>query len=249
MELLGIDIGGSGIKAAMVDTVTGEFVSERFRLKTPQPSTPDGVTRTVAAVVREFAWEGPVGCGFPAQVRHGSASCATNLGAVWDGTRVADLFAAATGCKFAVANDADVAGLAEMRFGAGRGCRGVTFFATLGTGIGSAVFLDGALLPNTEFGHIEMNGKSAEKIASAKIREDQRLSWKKWAGLLDRFLIRMSHLLAPDRIIIGGGVSKKHERFLPLLTVDTEVIPAELRNQAGIVGAALYAAELIDLRN
>ena len=243
MQVLGIDIGGSGIKGALVDTVLGEMVTERCRLDTPQPASPEAVAEVVTAIVQHFDWTGLVGCGFPGPVKNGVVRGAANLTKQWARRDADALFQTATGCEFYVANDADVAGLAEMRFGAGRGATGVTFVATLGTGIGTAVFLEGSLLPNTEFGHLEIDGKDAEQSASARAREQHGDSWKKWAAKLDHYLHRVCYYLSPDRIIIGGGVSKKHEKFLPLLTIDVQLLPAELRNQAGIVGAALYAAE------
>lgn len=238
MELLGIDVGGTGIKGGLVNAEKGELVGDRFRLATPQPATPDAVTETVARVVEQFAWQGPVGAGFPAVVRHGEVYTAANIDQGWIGHNVNEMFTDATGCRFSVRNDADVAGLAEMRYGAGRGRGGVVVILTLGTGIGSALFTDGHLVPNTEFGHIEIDGRPAERRAADSVRTNKDLSWKKWAERVDEYLHRLAFYLWPDLIIIGGGVSKKHERFLPFLTVDTEIVPAMLRNEAGIVGAA-----------
>ena len=246
MQVLGIDIGGSGIKAAVVDTVRGEMIGERFRLDTPSPASPEPVTEVITAAVRHFEWNGLVGCGFPGPVKHGVVRGAANLTDEWAKRDVDAMFEAATGCEFFVANDADAAGLAEMRFGAGRDATGVTFLATLGTGSGTAVFLDGGLLANTELGHLEIDGKDAEKSASARAREKHAMSWKQWAAKVDRYLHKICDYLSPDLIIIGGGVSKRHEKFLPLLTVDVRVVPAELRNRAGIVGAALHAAEAME---
>lgn len=243
MEFLGIDVGGSGIKGAVVNIETGEILTERRRILTPQPATPEAVTNTVAELVRHFGWKGPVGCGFPAVIRGGGVYTASNISKRWLGANARDLFTEATGCTFYVANDADVAGLAEMRFGAGRGRRGVVMVLTLGTGIGSAIFIDGKLYPNTELGHLEVNGHEAEKWASAKARDEQKLGWKKWSKRLNIFLERLHIYLWPDLIILGGGVSKKHEKFIPKLKVDVEIVPAQLRNQAGIIGAALYAGE------
>jgi polyphosphate glucokinase len=243
MEALGLDIGGTGIKGAPVDSQSGELLAERFRLLTPQPATPQAVADTVAAVAAHFNWQGPIGCGFPAVIRAGIAHTAANVDAAWIGTDARELFSQATGCQCAVANDADVAGLAEMRFGAGQGRAGVVLVVTLGTGIGSALFSSGQLVPNTELGHIELEGMEAEQWAAESAREREELSWKKWAKRVDQFLQRMQDYFWPDLIIVGGGVSKKHQKFLPLLKVATEVVPARLRNEAGIVGGALAVAE------
>jgi polyphosphate glucokinase len=243
MRVLGIDVGGSGIKGAPVDTTTGELLAERFRLRTPKPADPAAVAKTVAEIVKHFEWEGPVGCGFPAAIQHGVVKTAANIDKKWIGTNARVAFEEVTGCTFTVANDADVAGLAEMRLGAGKGRAGTVLVVTLGTGIGTALFVDGKLVPNTELGHVEIDGKEAEHRASDAVRDREDLSWKKWAKRVDKFLKAMHAWLWPELIIIGGGVSKKHEKFIPLLEVDTEVVPAALRNEAGIVGAALAAAE------
>ena len=244
MDLLGIDVGGTGIKGGIVNGDQGELVGERLRLETPQPATPESVTNTVARVVQHFNWRGAGGAGFPAVVRHGIVHTASNIEPSWIGCDVQGMFNKATGCDFSVHNDADVAGLAEIRYGAGRGCNGVVLVITLGTGIGSALFTGGRLVPNTEFGHIEMDGRAAERRAADSVRTRKKLSWKKWAERVDAYLHRLDFYLSPDLIIIGGGVSRKHENFLPLLTVDTEVVPAMLRNEAGIVGAACASANL-----
>ena len=241
MDILGVDIGGSGIKAAPVQTTTGELLAERLRVDTPHSPTPEAVTATVASLAAHFHWRGPIGCGFPGVVRDGQVFTAVNLTDQWVGCNARDLFAGATGCPVTVLNDADVAGYAEMRFGAGQGIKGVVFMVTLGTGIGTALFVNGQLVPNTELGHIEVDGKEAEKRAAASVREKKRLSWKQWARRVDAYLTRIQQHLWPDLIIVGGGVSNKHEKFLPLLTVDTIVVPAQMRNEAGIVGAALEA--------
>ena len=240
--MLGIDVGGTGIKGGIVDSEQGVIMGERYRLATPHPATPESVTKTVARVVEHFAWKAPVGAGFPAVVRHGQVYTAANIDDAWIGRNVRAMFEEATGCTFTVRNDADVAGMAEMRFGAGRGRDGVVLVITLGTGIGSALFTDGHLVPNTEFGHIEIGGRSAESRAADSVRTRKDLSWKSWAERVDEYLHRLAFYLWPDLIIIGGGVSKKHDRFLPLLSVDTEIVPAMLRNQAGIVGAACASA-------
>lgn len=241
MAALGIDIGGTGIKGALVDGERGTLLGERFRLDTPLPATPEAVAEGVAGIVEHFGWKGPVGAGFPAVVRQGRVCTAANIDKAWIGRNAAALFQEATGCDFMVLNDADAAGMAEMRFGAGRGRKGVVLVLTIGTGIGSALFTDGRLVPNTEFGHVEMDGKAAERRASARVRTRRDLSWKKWSSLLDDYLGRVAFYLWPELIIIGGGVSKRHEKFLPHLTVDCEVVPARLRNEAGIIGAAAAA--------
>jgi len=242
MVILGIDIGGTGIKGAPVDVVRGELVEERFRMRTPTPATPHAVAETVAEVVSHFGWRGQVGCGFPAVVRHGRVDTAANISNKWIGVDARAMFEATTGCTFTVLNDADVAGMAEMRLGAGRGRRGVVVVLTLGTGIGSALFVDGALVPNTEFGHLEINGRKAEQWASERVRERKNLSWKKWARRLDTYLKAVHFYTWPELIILGGGVSKRADKYVHLLSVDVEVVPAQLRNEAGIVGAAAAAA-------
>jgi polyphosphate glucokinase len=243
VKVLGIDIGGTGIKGAPVETRKGALLEERFRLLTPQPATPEAVAETVGKVAAHFDWKGPIGCGFPAVIRHGQVFTAANVDKSWIGANARQLFEQATGCTCKVANDADAAGLAEMRYGAGKGRQGVVLIVTLGTGIGTALFVDGKLVPNTELGHLELKGMDAEKYAAESAREREGLSWKKWARRVDRYLGRMEAYLWPELIIVGGGISKKHEKFLPLLTVEAEVVPAQLRNEAGIVGAALAAAE------
>ncbi len=240
--VLGIDIGGSGIKGAPVDVVRGVLAGERLRIPTPQPASPKAVARVVAELVKHFRWSGPVGCAFPAVIKDGVAQTAANVDESWIGTDGRKLFERRTGCCVSLLNDADAAGLAEMRFGAGRGRSGLVIMLTLGTGIGSALFLDGHLVPNTELGHLLVRGKAAELRASDRARSQQHLSWKKWARRVDEYLRYVEDLLSPELFILGGGVSKKHEKFVPHFTNDTPVVPAEMRNQAGIVGAALAAA-------
>jgi polyphosphate glucokinase len=242
MDILGIDIGGTGIKGAPVNTDTGELLAERFRLPTPPGALPADVSATVAQVVEHFHWQGPIGCGFPAVVRHGQVLTAANISKTWIGQDALQLFTQATGCQVVVLNDTDAAGYAEMRFGAGKDHPGVVFMATLGTGIGTAVFVDGNLVPNTELGHIEIRGKDAEKRAAASIRERRKLTWKRWAKHVNEYLCHIEFYLRPDLIILGGGVSKKADKFLPLLHLDTAVVAAQMSNEAGIVGSALAAA-------
>lgn len=241
MEILGIDIGGSGIKGAPVDLSKGALSAPRHRIPTPQPATPEAVAETVGEIAAHFSWQGPVGCGFPAVIRRGTAHTAANVDRSWIGAQADALFSKATGCPVRVANDADVAGLAEMRFGAGRQRDGVVLIVTLGTGIGTALFVDGRLVPNTELGHIELKGRDAETWAADSAREREDLSWKKWAKRVDAFLQRMQAYLWPELVIVGGGVSKKHQKFIPLLKTEVEIVPAQLFNEAGIVGAAVAA--------
>jgi polyphosphate glucokinase len=244
MEILGVDIGGSGIKGAPVDIATGEFTAERHRIPTPQPSKPEAVADVVAEIVQHFKWKGPVGCTFPAITRHGVVYSAANVDKDWVGADGQTLLRKKTKCPLVLLNDADAAGIAEMTFGAGKDRMGVVIILTFGTGIGSAIFLDGALVPNTELGHLEIRGKDAEARASDRIRTDKDLSWEKWAQRVNEYLERVEFLFSPDLFIIGGGVSKKHEKFLPLLKLRTPVVPAQLFNDAGIVGAALAAKDL-----
>ena len=243
MEVLGIDIGGTGIKGAPVDVAKGVLLAERYRIPTPQPSVPDAVAAVVGEVARHFQWSGPIGCTFPAVIKDGIAYSAANVDKSWIGTDGQRLIEQRTGCPVVLLNDGDAAGIAEMEFGAGKGQRGVVMMLTLGTGIGSALFVDGRLVPNTELGHMEMRGKDAELRASDRARIVKKLTWKKWATLLDEYLGRLEVLFSPDLFIIGGGVSRKAEKFLPLIHLKTEVVPALLQNEAGIVGAALAAAE------
>ncbi len=245
MEILGIDIGGSGIKGAPVDTGRGELLAPRCRIPTPDSAEPQPVAQVVAQVARHFKWDGPVGCGFPAAVRNGVILTAANISKDWIGMDAAGLFSSLSGCPTCVLNDADAAGLAEMQFGAGRGVQGTVLIVTLGTGLGTALFTGGRLLPNTELGHIELDGKDAELRASDAARKREDLSWKKWAARLDKYLGALERLFWPDLIILGGGVSKNHENFIPRLTLKTPVVPAQLRNEAGIVGAALAAGQYL----
>ncbi len=240
-EILGIDIGGTGIKGAPVDVENGSLLAPRFRLLTPSPSKPKPMAETVAEIARHFAWTGPIGCGFPALVQAGVVRSAANIHKKWIGVDAQALFADVTGCPVIVLNDADAAGLAEMTFGAGRGRNGVVMIITIGTGLGSALFLDGQLVPNTELGHIEIGGQDAELRASDAARQRDKLSWKRWAKRFNKYLNTLERLFSPDLFILGGGASKKHEKFIPLLSVRAEILPAQLLNEAGIIGAALAA--------
>jgi polyphosphate glucokinase len=243
MKILGIDIGGSGIKGAPVDTDSGELLADRYRLPTPSSAKPDPMAATVAEIVQHFKWQGPAGCGFPAVVKEGTVHTAANVSKQWIGVDANQLIQKATHCPATVINDADAAGLAEMRFGAGRDQHGVVLVVTLGTGIGTALFSSDQLVPNLELGHLEIRGVDAEELASDAARKRQDMSWEKWAKRVDLYLTTLERLLWPDLIIIGGGVSKKYEKFLPLLTLRAKVVPAEMRNEAGIVGAALGAIQ------
>jgi polyphosphate glucokinase len=241
-HVLGIDVGGTGIKGAPVDLENGKLLAERVKLDTPHPSTPEAVAATVAELTSGFGWTGPAGITFPGVVVNGVVMTAANVDEHWIGTDARELFSKTTGLSAEVINDADAAGLAEMRYGVGAGEKGTVLMLTLGTGIGSALFIDGILVPNTEFGHIEIHGKDAEKRAAESAREEENLTWGKWAGRVDHYLEHMERLLSPQLIIIGGGISRKSDKFLPLLTgLRARVVAATLQNDAGIVGAAMIA--------
>ncbi len=246
MEVLGIDIGGSGIKGAPVDVTRGVLVGERFRVVTPQPATPPAVASAVAEVARQFDWQGSIGVTFPAIVRHGVTLSAANVDQTWIGTDAQALFASTTGCPVVVINDADAAGVAEMVFGAGRDVPGVVMMLTFGTGIGSALFVDGRLVPNTELGHLVMHrGKETEHFASDRIRADKDLNWKKWAKRVTEVLAELEALFSPDLFIIGGGVSKNYNKFGEYLRARARIVPAQSLNEAGIIGAAMVAANAV----
>jgi polyphosphate glucokinase len=238
----GIDVGGTGIKGAVVDVEAGRLVSQRVRVLTPKPATPEAVLPVAAKLVTDESFTGAVGCAFPSVIKDGAAQTAANIDKAWIGASVVDgLTNELTGCRVTAVNDADAAGLAEMRFGVGRDLRGVVVMLTVGTGIGSAVFLDGDLVPNTELGHLEVDGHDAETRASEIARERDDLSWHKWAKRFSDYLHALENVLWPDLIIIGGGISKKPEKFLDLLEARTKVVVATLANEAGIIGAALRA--------
>jgi polyphosphate glucokinase len=240
----GIDFGGSGIKGAPVDLESGDFAAERERIPTPQPSTPDAVAGVLAELLARFPEsEGPVGVTVPGVVRHGVVHSAANIDPTWLGADADALFTKATGRDVHVVNDADAAGLAEVRYGAARGRNGLVIVTTLGTGIGSALVYDGVLVPNSELGHLEIDSHVAEKRAANSVRENEDLSWEEWAERLTTYYRTLEKLFSPDLLVVGGGVSKKAANYLPLLDLDTEIVPATLRNKAGIVGAALYAVE------
>lgn len=241
MQVLGIDIGGSGIKGAIVDTKTGELLTERFRIPTPQPATPSAVTDTVADIVSEFQWQGIIGCGFPAAVRHGIVKTASNIDKSWIGLNASEQITRVTGCPTQLVNDVDAAGMAEMKFGAGKERKGVTMMVAAGTGIGTALFIDKRLVPNTELGFVHIHGMPGEHYAANSVRENEALSWEEWGTRFNDYLKRLESLFWPDLFIIGGGVSKYFELFQQYFTLDTEVVPAGFLNHAGIIGAALAA--------
>jgi len=240
----GVDIGGSGIKGGVVDLDAGKLVGERLRISTPDPSKPDAVADVVKHIVDEFAWTGPLGVTLPAVIKRGVAHTAANIDKSWLGTDAAALFAERLGRttdEVVVLNDADAAGIAEISYGTPEDREGVVVLLTFGTGIGSALFRDGKLIPNTEFGHLEVDGHDAETRAAASVKEENDLSWADWAMRVARYIRSLEDLIWPDLIIAGGGVSKKADKWLPLLDVRTKVVAAELRNDAGIVGAARAA--------
>ncbi|MDQ0986721.1 polyphosphate--glucose phosphotransferase [Streptomyces sp. V2I9] len=242
MEIFGVDIGGSGIKGAPVDLDRGDLAQERHKVLTPHPATPQGVADCVAEVVGHFDWSGPVGVTFPGVVTDGITRTAANVDKGWIDTDARALLGDRIGQPVTILNDADAAGVAEMTFGAGKGRTGTVILLTFGTGIGSAVFTDGALVPNTELGHLELHGHEAEKHASTKAKDDGDLSWQHWAHRVQKYLLHVEMLFSPELFIIGGGVSRKAEKFLPLIEkVRAEIVPAQLQNNAGIVGAAMAA--------
>jgi polyphosphate glucokinase len=242
MEVLGIDIGGSGIKGTIVNINTGEFVTERKRIETPQPATPEVIAETIKKIVDHFNWTGKIGCGFPAVIQNGLIKTASNIDKSCIGVNANKLFSKTTGRKVSVFNDADVAGYAELKFGKVKDFKGLAIFLTIGTGIGSALFYRGKLIPNTEFGHVFMRNKLiAEHYTSDAIRKKEDLSWKAWGKRFNEYLEYIEKLINPELIILGGGTSKKFEKFSDQINIKTPIEPAQLLNQAGIVGAALLA--------
>ena len=247
MHALGIDIGGTGIKAAPVDVTTGKLLADRQKIDTPRPALPDPVADVVKQLTTAFNWSGPVGITFPGVVVDGVTRTAANMDPAWIGLDAAALFAKATGNPVRVLNDVDAAGVAEMTFGAGVGEQGTVLMVTFGTGIGSALFVKGILVPNTEFGHIEIRGRDAENRASERAKKLHDLSWSKWAEHVDEYLQHIEALLSPDLIIVGGGISRQSEKWVPRLTgIRARIVPAALLNNAGIVGAAMAtSSELV----
>ena len=241
--VVGIDIGGTGIKGAPVDIATGQLAGERVRLHTPSPATPQAVADVVGEILQQIDVAGPVGLTMPAVVRHGIVETAAHIDHAWIGVNAVEHFAKATSRSVAVLNDADAAGIGAIRFGAGHGVDGVVAVVTLGTGIGSALFVDGTLVPNTELGHLPLHHGAAEDWAAESVRENEELSWKKYAHRLQAYLELLQSVFWPHLIIIGGGVSARADKFLPRIELQTPIVPATLLNNAGIIGAALIAPE------
>ncbi|MFN8451191.1 MAG: ROK family protein [Anaerolineae bacterium] len=239
MAILGVDVGGSGIKGAPVDTDVGTLLEPRFRLVTPQPATVDDVVDCIGRVAEHFNWDGEIGCGFPSVVKKGTILTAANIDKSWIGVDAKALIEHRTQCRTHLINDADAAGLAEMHFGAGRDNKGVVLVVTIGTGLGTSLFVNGELLPNTELGHVIIRGKDAEHRASNRIRMEKELSWKQWAKRFNEYLTYLEGLFWPDLIILGGGTSKSFAKFAPYLSVQAPVAAAKMLNEAGVIGAAM----------
>lgn len=248
-KILGIDIGGSGVKGAIVDTKKGKLITERYRIPTPQPSTPEAVAEVIGKISMHFKWNGPIGAGFPGVIQQGVARTAANVDKSWIDKDLNKLFSKVTGCKVHVVNDADAAGMAEMKFGAGKGYKGTLMLITVGTGLGTVLFTNGNLVPNMEMGHILLHGADAERYATDAARKRDNLDWDTWADRFNEYLLRIEELLWPDKFIIGGGASKKSEKFLSHLTTKAKVVPAKLMNEAGIVGAAMVSKYYNKLEN
>jgi polyphosphate glucokinase len=242
MKILGIDVGGSGIKGAIVDTQKGKLLTDRYRIPTPKPATPPAMIQTIEEIIMHFEWQGTVGCGFPAAVKNEIVKTASNIDNAWIGVNASAQIEKKTGCPTHLVNDVDAAGCAEVKFGAGKNKFGTIFMAAFGTGIGTAVFHNHILMPNTELGHIPFHNMPAEDYAANSVRKKQNLSWEEWGGRVNEYLQLIEHLIWPDVIIIGGGVSKKFSEFRSYLQLDTDVVPAKNRNHAGIIGAALAAS-------
>jgi polyphosphate glucokinase len=244
-KVLGVDVGASGIKGGVVDVTTGKLLTDRLRIETPSPATPKKMAATFVELIKMHKWKGLVGCGFPSIVKNGVAHSAANIDSSWKGTSIEKVFGKASGLKVKALNDADAAGLAEMRFGRGKGKKGTVIMITIGSGLGSAIFLNGKLLTNTELGHIYLKGQSniAEKYASNGTKKKLGLDWEEWAERFNIYLQHVEHIFSPDLFILGGGASKKFEKYAELLYLNTPIIPAELMNNAGAIGAACYAYE------
>ncbi|MCB0706930.1 MAG: ROK family protein [Saprospiraceae bacterium] len=242
-EILGVDVGASGIKGAIINVSTGELLTERLRLETPSPAKPDSMAEVVAELTKALSYKGKIiGVGFPSIVKNGKAMTAANIDPSWIGTDIEALFSKSTGKKVLAVNDADAAGLACVHFGVGKGVKGTLVLITIGSGLGSALFSNGYLLPNTEFGHIRMNGMIAEQYASSNARKREELSWEDWGVRFNKYLLEIERILSPDLILLGGGASKKFDLFEKMLDLKTKVKPAHLKNEAGAIGAAYYAA-------
>lgn len=239
MEVLGIDFGGSGIKGAIVDTKNGELITERHRVATPHPATPEAVSEVIAELIQHFNWKGKVGIGVPAVVKNGVVLTAANIDDSWIGHPINKELSDKTGCEVECVNDADAAGIAEIHFGAGAKAKGMVFLLTVGTGIGAVIFIDKHLVPNLELGHLEFKNKTVERYAADSVRKRKDLSWKEWGKRFNNALDYYEKMFNPNLFIIGGGVSKKMEKFNDQIKIDTPVVPAEMQNNAGIIGAAL----------
>lgn len=243
MEILGIDIGGSGIKGAIVDVEKGVFLTERLRIETPKPSTPDAVAIIVNQIAQKHSWDGVIGCGFPAVVQNNFVRTASNIDKSWINVNIKELFAQYMVNPCVFINDADAVGIAESVFGAGLHEKRLILVITLGSGIGSALIYNHVLIPNSEFGHLKMRGKIAEKLASSGVKERKNLTWKEWGKRLNEYFQYIEFLINPDLIIVGGGVSKKYEQFFKYIQVKCPMVPAKMFNNAGIIGAAMFAAQ------
>lgn len=240
-KILGIDIGGSGVKGAIVHTKKGTLLTERYRIETPSPATPEAVAEVIRKIAEHFDWKGAIGAGFPGVVQNGIVRTAANVDKTWIDKDINKLITSVTKCPAHVLNDADAAGMAEMVFGAGAGFKGVAFLITVGTGLGTVMFIDGKLVPNLEFGHVQLKGDDAEKYTSDAARKDLNLSWEEWGGRFNEYLKLLEDLFWPDMFILGGGASKKQDHFMKFLHTRAKVVTAQYLNEAGIVGAALSA--------
>jgi len=248
MEILGIDVGGSGIKAAIVDTQIGKTKTKKNRIETPQPATPEDIANVIKMQVEHFAWKGAIGCGYPAVVQNGVVKTASNIDKSNIETNIEELISQTTGLQSFVVNDADAAGIAESMFGRGKDKSGLVLLVTIGTGIGTALIFNGKLIPNTEFGHLYMpNGKIAERYAADSVRTQKALSWQTWGKRFNQYLLMLELFLSPDLIVLGGGISSDFELYSKYLTTKAPVIPAKLKNKAGIIGAALYAKQKLEV--
>ncbi len=239
--VLGIDVGATGMKGGLVDVEKGEMVSDRFKILTPSPATPANMAPVIAEIVDHFKYKGIIGCGFPSIIKNGVSYSAANIDKSWIGTNVNKTFSKITGCEMVICNDADVAGMAEMSFGRGKGEDGLVMIITIGTGLGSALFMDGQLIPNTEFGHLKFKDSIAEKYCAGSTRKKLGMTYEEWGHRFNEYLIHIEHLFSPDLIILGGGTSKKFDEYAHTITIKTPVEPAKMRNNAGIIGAAVLA--------
>lgn len=245
MEILGIDVGGTGIKGAIVNTLEGELVTERYRIDTPDPASPENIISTVGEIVEHFNWKAPIGIGFPAAIKNDVVMTASNIDKSWIGLNAGEEIQSKTGCKTTLVNDVDAAGYAEIEFGAGKGNMGAVAMVAAGTGIGTALFNNGVLFPNTELGFLKVKGMVGEHYAAAIIRKKENLSWGEWGQRFNKYLKKIEMLFWPDLIILGGGVSKNFDKYKSCFTIKTPIVPAERRNNAGIIGASVAASRSI----